>query len=74
MILIELRDYIKERKTICVSETALHFKMEQSAIEQLCHELEAKSLIQEIKLESPCASCTMSCKKTSKEKAYKWTG
>ena len=50
----------KERKTISLSDLAIHFKTDESAMEAMLQELIRKGYIQ--KLHTECYSCSASCK------------
>jgi hypothetical protein len=50
----------KERKIISLSDLAIHFKTDESALEAMLETLERKDYIS--KLHTECNSCSASCK------------
>lgn len=59
-MLREIIDLFKERKIISLSDLAIHFKTDESAMQAMLQILEKKGYIQ--KLHTECNSCSASCK------------
>ncbi|MBC8414965.1 MAG: LuxR family transcriptional regulator [Candidatus Cloacimonetes bacterium] len=58
-MLRKIIDLFKERKIISLSNLAIHFKTDESAMEAMLQELVRKGYIQ--KLHTECNSCSASC-------------
>lgn len=66
-MLKEIKNYIKERKSVPLTDIAIHFKMDESAIEGALQLLCQKQLIRQEVISCECSSgcgCESNCNKT----------
>ena len=59
-MLRKIIDLFKKRKIISLSDLAIHFKIDESAMQAMLETLERKGYIS--KLHTECNSCSASCK------------
>jgi len=59
-MVIEIRDFIKERKMLSMQDLSIHFKMDKSALEPIIDRLEQKGEIKKT-LDQKCAGCADNC-------------
>ena len=59
-MILEIKEYIKERKRVTVDDIAIHFQMDTSAVEPILEKLIQSSPITLLK-SGQCSSCKKSC-------------
>ncbi|MDR0588334.1 MAG: FeoC-like transcriptional regulator [Burkholderiales bacterium] len=62
MLLIELRDYVKERQEASLAEIASRFKLPESALEAMMQHWVQKGVIEVKTADSPCCRGCKGCK------------
>ena len=73
MTLTELKNYVQARRIVSEREIALHFKVEESAIEPMAQRWVAKGVMAIVDMDgTKCGSCT-ACADGIK-RHYEWLG
>ncbi|MCK4840620.1 MAG: FeoC-like transcriptional regulator [Methylococcales bacterium] len=73
MVLSELRDYLKQKKTVSLNELIIHFDMDADALRGMLGKWISKGKVRQLPVNSACGSSCCKCDPTLIE-LYEWWG
>ncbi len=70
-MLLEIRDYIRERKHVSLRDLALHFDADPDAIRGMLDKWIEKGRVRKCST-AACGGCASNCSTAQQEEAYEW--
>lgn len=71
MLLLEVRDYIRERKHVSLRDLALHFDTDPEVVRAMLDKWIAKGRVRKCST-AACGGCASNCSTAQAEEAYEW--